>query len=58
MAVNDPNKQLNLKTTALHHAIQNKVQKLYGDFGQACIHAGFNGIKDKKFDDLRQYDVI
>lgn len=36
-------KPLVLKTTALHHAIQEKVQKLYGDFGQAAIKSGFNG---------------
>ncbi|XP_043273303.1 ribonuclease P/MRP protein subunit POP5 [Venturia canescens] len=35
-------KPLVLKTTALHLAIQDKVQKLYGDFGQAAIKAGFN----------------
>lgn len=30
-----------LKTTALHIAIQQKVQQLYGDFGLAAIKAGF-----------------
>lgn len=32
-----------LKTTALHIAIQQKVQQLYGDFGLAAIKAGFTG---------------
>lgn len=36
-------KLLMLKATAVHHAIQQKVQQLYGDFGIAAIKAGFNG---------------
>ncbi|XP_012277779.1 uncharacterized protein LOC105698269 [Orussus abietinus] len=35
-------KSLALKTTALHNAIQQKVQQMYGDYGQAAIKAGFN----------------
>ncbi|XP_011493846.1 PREDICTED: uncharacterized protein LOC105359069 [Ceratosolen solmsi marchali] len=33
---------LNLKTTALHDAIQKKVSEMYGDFGLAAIKAGFS----------------
>lgn len=40
---NRSDKPLILKTTALHGAIQQEVQKLYGDFGVAAIKAGFNG---------------
>ena len=35
---------MQLKVTALHNAIQQKVQQLYGDFGVAAIKAGFSGI--------------
>lgn len=36
------NKPLVLKVTALHFAICQKVQQLYGDFGAAAIKAGFS----------------
>ncbi|XP_076751383.1 POP5 ribonuclease P/MRP subunit [Xylocopa sonorina] len=36
------NKPFPLKTTALHVAIEQKVQQLYGDFGVAAIKAGFS----------------
>ena len=39
-------KPLVLKTTALHVAIFEKVQQLYGDFGVAAIKSGFNGYYD------------
>ncbi|XP_032681979.1 ribonuclease P/MRP protein subunit POP5 [Odontomachus brunneus] len=39
---NRSDKPLILKTTVLHDAIQQEVQKLYGDFGVAAIKAGFN----------------
>ncbi|EFN82441.1 ribonuclease P/MRP protein subunit POP5 [Harpegnathos saltator] len=39
---NKNDQPLILKVTALHDAIQQKVQKLYGDFGVAAIKAGFN----------------
>lgn len=32
-----------LKATALHDAIQQKVQELYGDFGVGAIKSGFSG---------------
>lgn len=35
-------KPLILKTAAIHNAVQQKVQQLYGDFGLAAIKAGFN----------------
>ncbi|KAK1118415.1 hypothetical protein K0M31_015114 [Melipona bicolor] len=35
-------KPVQLKVTALHNAIQQKVQQLYGDFGIAAIKAGFS----------------
>lgn len=35
-------KQLMLKNTALSHAVQQKVQQLYGDFGVAAIKDGFD----------------
>lgn len=35
-------KPLLLKTIALHNAVQQKVQQLYGDFGLAAIKAGLN----------------
>ncbi|KOX70336.1 hypothetical protein WN51_04739 [Melipona quadrifasciata] len=35
-------KPVQLKVTALHNAIQQKVQQLYGDFGVAAIKAGFS----------------
>ncbi|XP_078034711.1 POP5 ribonuclease P/MRP subunit [Augochlora pura] len=35
-------KQFPLKITTLHLAINQKVQKLYGDFGVAAIKAGFS----------------
>lgn len=40
---NKSDEPLTLKATALQDAIQQKVQKLYGDFGVAAIKAGFNG---------------
>lgn len=38
-------KPLNLKTQAIHEAIQKKVLEMYGDYGTAAIKAGFSGIK-------------
>ncbi|KAF3426116.1 hypothetical protein E2986_08938 [Frieseomelitta varia] len=35
-------KPVQLKATTLHNAIQQKVQRLYGDFGVAATKAGFS----------------
>lgn len=45
-------KPLTLKSTALHYAIQQKVELMFGDFGVAAIKAGFNGNKCKNRVDL------
>lgn len=37
-------KQLMLKNTAISYAVQQKVRKLFGDFGMAAIKDGFDGI--------------